>query len=133
MNSWLVAVVVAAGVAACNRDPAGGTTDGAAVYAMLCATCHGPDGRPPAAMVARLGVRDLTSSEFRARVAASGPGLVEQQVRHGSQNKLMPAFEGAISDAQIRAVAAYVASTAFPGASPGGSPGGAAGSAAAPR
>ena len=59
----------------------------------------------------------------------SGPGLVEQQVRHGSQNKLMPAFEGAISDAQIRAVAAYVASTSFPGGSPGGS----AGSAAAPR
>lgn len=132
MKSWLLAVVVAAavpGAGACNRDPAGGSTDGASVFSLLCATCHGPDGRPPAAMVARLGVRDLTAPEFRARVAASGPGLIEQQVRHGSQNKLMPAFEGAISDAQIRAVAAYVASTSFPGGSPGGS----AGSAAAPR
>jgi mono/diheme cytochrome c family protein len=132
MKPWLLAVVVAAAVpggSACNRDPAGGATDGASVYAMLCASCHGPDGRPPAAMVARLGVRDLTAPELRARIAASGPGLVEQQVRHGSQNKLMPALEGAISDAQIRAVAAYVASSAFPGRSPGGS----AGSAAAPR
>ena len=132
MKSWLLAVVVAAAVpggGACNRDPAGGATDGASVYAMLCATCHGPDGRPSAAMVARLGVRDLTAPELRARIAASGPSLVEQQVRHGSQNKLMPAFEGAISDAQIRAVAAYVASSGFPGTPPGGS----AGSAAAPR
>lgn len=136
MKSRLLAVVVAVAVqggGACNRDPAGGSQDGATVFATLCATCHGPDGRPPAAMAARLGVRDLTAPEFRARVAASGPGLVEQQVRHGSQNKLMPAFEGAISDAQIRAVAAYVASPAFPGASPGASPGGSAGSAAAPR
>ena len=115
MKSWLLAAVVAAvvGAGACNRDPVGGSADGATVYATLCATCHGPDGRPPAAMVARLGVRDLTAPELRARIAASGPGLVEQQVRHGSQNKLMPAFEGAISDAQIRAVAAYVAAPAF--------------------
>src|SRR5215470_19975745 len=130
MKSWLLAAVAAVAVlgggaaGSCSRDPAGGSQDGATVFATLCAACHGPDGRPPAAMVARLGVRDLTAPEFRARVAASGPGLVEQQVRHGSQNKLMPAFEGAISDAQIRAVAAYVASPGFPGF---------AGSAAAPR
>lgn len=133
MKSWLLAAAVVMGAGACNRDPVGGSADGASVYATLCATCHGPDGRPPAAMVARLGVRDLTAPELRARIAASGPGLVEQQVRHGSQNKLMPAFEGAISDAQIRAVAAYVASPGFPAASPGPVPGGAAGSAAAPR
>ena len=124
MKSWLPAVVLIGSLGApgagCNRDPAGGTTDGAAVFGMLCASCHGPDGRPPAAMVARLGVRDLTAAEFRARLAASGPGAVEKQVRHGSQNKLMPAFEGAISDAQIRAVAAYVASPRFtdPAAAP---------------
>lgn len=80
------------------------------MFASLCASCHGPDGRPPAAMVARLGVRDLTAAEFRARVT---PGLVEQQVRTGSKNKLMPAFAGALDDAQITAVAAYVASPQF--------------------
>ena len=95
---------------ACNRTAAGDAADGRAVFQMMCATCHGADGRPPAAMVARLGVRDLTAPELRARVTSS---LVEQQVRAGSKNKLMPAFAGAISDAQIAAVAAYVASPQF--------------------
>lgn len=99
-------------VAACNSSPvAGGTTDGAKVFVSVCATCHGPKGKPSEAMVQRLNVRDLTAREFRARVT---PALVENQVRHGSKNKLMPAFEGALSDDQIRSVAAYVAAPAFP-------------------
>lgn len=80
------------------------------MFESLCATCHGPDGRPPAAMVARLGVRDLTGAEFRARVT---PGLVEQQIRTGSKNKLMPSFAGVLDDAQITGIAAYVASPQF--------------------
>jgi mono/diheme cytochrome c family protein len=104
----LVASIAVAG--GCSRDPSGGATDGRAVFEALCATCHGPDGRPSGAMAARLGVRDLTSGEFRARAT---PELVEQQVRTGSKNKLMPAFEGALSDAQIKAVAAFVASPQF--------------------
>lgn len=107
-NRWLWAVVVAAG---CGG--AGGSTDGRVVFQSLCASCHGQDGHPPEAMVARLGVRDLTAPEFRARVTALGPALVEHQVRAGSKNKLMPAFEGAIDDAQITAVSAYVASPQF--------------------
>jgi len=94
----------------CGAGGAGAGADGRAVFQSLCATCHGEDGRPPAAMIARLGVRDLTGPEFRARVT---PALVEQQVRAGSKSKLMPAFEGAISDAQIAAVSAYVASPQF--------------------
>lgn len=96
--------------AGCSRGVAGDDTDGRAIFQMMCATCHGPDGRPPAARVAQLGVRDLTAPELRARVT---PALVEQQVRTGSKNKLMPSFAGAISDAQIAAVAAYVASPQF--------------------
>jgi mono/diheme cytochrome c family protein len=85
-------------------------TDGAQIFQQTCATCHGPDGKPSGAMVARLNVRDLTSTELRARIS---PALVENQVRDGSQNKLMPAFGGALTDDQIKAVAAYVASPAF--------------------
>ena len=106
----VVSVVFMTG-GSCGTGTAGAGADGRKVFELLCATCHGSDGRPPAAMVARLGVRDLTAPEFRARAT---PDVVEQQVRHGSQNKLMPAFEGAISDAQIRAVAAYVGSPKFP-------------------
>ena len=116
MKSWLSAVAVVAGVSlvgagGCGNPAAG--KDGRAVFELMCASCHGPDGRPPAAMIARLGVRDLTGPEFRARVTTLGPQLVEQQVREGSKNKLMPSFVGALDDAQITAVAAFVASPQF--------------------
>ncbi len=97
-------VVLAALLAACGGGTA--SKDGAEVFATICANCHGPEGKPPDAMVARLGVRDLTSLEFRKR---STEELVEHQVRKGSQNKLMPAFENMLHDDQIKAVAAYVA------------------------
>lgn len=119
MKSWWFAAVLAvaassiglgAGLYGCNGDPSAGAKDGRAVFQSLCISCHGPDGKPPAAMVTRLGVRDLTDPEFRARVT---PELVEHQVRAGSKSKLMPSFEGVISDAQITAVAAFVASPQF--------------------
>jgi mono/diheme cytochrome c family protein len=95
---------------ACSSDASQGSTDGPKVFETMCAACHGPKGQPPEAMVVRLGVRDLTAPELRARVT---PELVEKQVRTGSANKLMPSFQGAHTDAQIKAVAAYVASPAF--------------------
>lgn len=112
------AILLVAALAACNGDPAGSAKDGPQVFASVCATCHGPNGKPTEAMVQRLAVRDLTAAEFRARVT---PQLVEAQVRNGSKNKIMPSFQGALSDAQIKAVAAYVASPAFSSASTSGS------------
>lgn len=97
-------------VAACSGEVAGGSVDGAHVFGAVCSPCHGPDGRPPPDMIARFGVRDLTAPTFRARVT---PELVVDQVRAGSKNKLMPSFVGTLSDAQIRAVADYVAGPAF--------------------
>ena len=61
-------------------------------------------------MVARIGVRDLTERELRVRIT---PELVEHQVRVGSRTKLMPAFKDSLSDAQIKAVSAFVASPQF--------------------
>jgi mono/diheme cytochrome c family protein len=90
----------------CSRSIAGGEADGAKIFAEACATCHGPTGRPPESMVAGLGVRDLTAPEFQIRAT---PALVEHQIRHGSDNKKMPAFTSdLLSDEQVRAVAAFV-------------------------
>ncbi len=109
MKRW---ILLGLWLAACDRGAATtSSTDGAQVYQSICATCHGADGHPTEAMTARLNVRDLSSDELRARVT---PALVEAQVRKGSKNKLMPAFEGALTDEQIKAVAQYVASPAFP-------------------
>ena len=106
MKTWILLALLAA----CDREVAGGSVDGAQLFGSLCASCHGPAGRPTELMIARLAVRDLTAREFRARVT---PALVEAQIRTGSKNKLMPAFGGALNDAQIAAVSAYVAAPAF--------------------
>ena len=99
-------------LAACHGDDiAGGAVDGKQVFATICASCHGPEGKPNQVMLEKNGVRDLTAPEFRARAT---PALVEAQVRAGSKDKRMPAFEGALTDAQIKAVAAYVGGKAFP-------------------
>jgi mono/diheme cytochrome c family protein len=101
---WVVVAVLLAG---CGAGDAG---DGKAVYDKICATCHGPTGTPDATMVAKIGVKDLRSPELRSRITTY---LVENQVKHGSKNKLMPAFEGALDDVQIKAVADYVSSQQF--------------------
>ena len=100
-----------AGSASGSATGSSATDDSPAQFQTLCAACHGPEGKPTEAMVARLAVRDLTAPEFRARVT---PELVEHQIHTGSKNKLMPSFDGVIDDAKIKALAAYVASPKFP-------------------
>ncbi len=107
---WLAAAIVFAGSATCIGCDGGDLSDGKIVYEKICVTCHGPTGTPDATMVAKIGVKDLRSPELRGRIT---PYLVENQVKHGSKNKLMPAFEGALSDVQIKAVADYVSSKQF--------------------
>ena len=105
LRTWTLVALLGA----CTK-PAGGSSDGATVYDSVCAACHGQTGHPSEQMVRQLGVRDLGAPEVRAKLT---PELVEHQVRAGSTNKLMPAFEGALSNEQIKAVSAYVASDAF--------------------
>ncbi len=95
-------------LAACTAQDT--SVDGRDLFAKWCATCHGPEGKPNAQMVAQIHVKDLTAPELRGRVT---PALVENQIRIGSANKMMPSFAGTLSDAQIKALAAYVASPQF--------------------
>lgn len=103
--------VAVAAIAGCSgRVATGESKDGAELFDKLCTTCHGPNGQPTASMVARLGVRDLTAPELRAKIT---PDFVERQIRRGSENKLMPGFEGVMTEEQLKLLAAYVASPAF--------------------
>lgn len=111
-------LLLAAALIACHSDPTGGAIDGPTIFATACARCHGPTGKPDAEMAARINPRDLTSTELRARVSEK---LVENQVRFGSQNHLMPPFEGTLTEVQIHNVAVFVASPAFISAATSGS------------
>jgi mono/diheme cytochrome c family protein len=93
------------GLGACKGKVAGGSTDGAKVFAAACAQCHGATGKPPPHMAAQLGVKDLTAPEFQDRRSRE---LIDHQVRRGSANGRMPAFTGAITEEQIVAVVDWV-------------------------
>ena len=102
-------LAAALGVTACG-DPTHGSVDGKELFSTICANCHGPSGKPTPQMVARYNSRDLTSDEFRKRAT---PILIENQIHNGSKNKIMPAYDGLLSDEQMRAIAAWVASPEF--------------------
>ena len=105
---WLTLVLL---VAACHGKVAGGRADGPAIFHEACTRCHGETGKPSESMSAQLHVRDLTDPTFRARVSVE---LVENQVRKGSPNGIMPSFAGELTDEQIHAVAEYVVSLGQP-------------------
>ena len=98
----LVALALLAG---CRDRIAGGRADGAAIFSEVCARCHGPVGEPDAANVARLGVKPLTSDHVQRQLSDDD---IRRQILRGSENKQMPSFAGALSDAQIDAVIANV-------------------------
>ncbi|HLU67640.1 MAG TPA: cytochrome c [Kofleriaceae bacterium] len=100
-----LAALMAAGLGGCRREIAGGRADGAAIYAEVCARCHGPDGVPDPSSVARLGVKPLTSEHVQERLSDED---IRQQILQGSRNRQMPSFAGALSDAQIEAIVQHV-------------------------
>ena len=94
-------------LAGCRDSIAGGRADGAAIFSEVCARCHGPQGMPDAASVARLGVKPLTSDNVQHHLSDDD---IRRQILRGSENKQMPAFAGALSDAQVAAVIRHVRS-----------------------
>jgi cbb3-type cytochrome c oxidase subunit III len=73
--------------------------DGGALYAQACASCHGRDGKAQTRKGRRLGATNFTKTavpEAKAvRTITNGKGE-------------MPSYKESFSDAEIKAVAAYV-------------------------
>ncbi|MCG8423791.1 MAG: cytochrome c [Proteobacteria bacterium] len=106
MRLWPVAIAaIAVFVFACDRKVAGGAADGPAIYAEVCARCHGSAGVPPRDLAARLGVRDLSDAEFQTGLSDAE---LRSRIRNGSPAKAMPAFQGALTEEQIAAVARFI-------------------------
>ncbi len=99
-------LLVLLALAGCEREVAGGKVDGAAVFSAACSRCHGDHGVPPKALKAQMGAKDLTDPALQDRLKDAD---IAHQVRHGSANKMMPAFDTTvISDAQLAVLIAHV-------------------------
>ncbi len=91
--------------------PADPAARGAVVYASFCATCHGAhgDGDGPAsadldpkpARHSDAAYMDSLSDEYLTQVIAEGGAAV-------GKSPLMPGWQGAIGDAEIRDVVAFI-------------------------
>ncbi len=75
--------------------------DGASIYAMSCARCHGTDGRAQTAKGKQTGAVDLTGEEWEpddvrdTRIITKGKGK-------------MPGFKQTLKPTEIKSVVAYI-------------------------
>ena len=74
--------------------------DAAALWASNCASCHGKDGSGNTAMGKKLGVKDYTKEQ----------GFSDAEATNVIQNGKgkMKAYKGKLSDADVKALVAYV-------------------------
>lgn len=77
----------------------------AAIYEKKCATCHGLDGKGRTRMGEKLGIKELAAAAPGGTVLAAD---VEKVIRDGKGR--MPGFKEKLSDAEMKDLAAYVAS-----------------------
>lgn len=104
--TWgLVAALMVAGATGAHADD---NTVGKKVYRERCSPCHGDagDGKGPAAAAIQPPPRNFRDPEFwRART----PAQLKATVRDGRPGTMMSPFAGTLSEAEIDAVVAYVA------------------------
>jgi len=86
-----------------TTTPAAGPFDAAATYNTVCASCHGPDGQGVATFPKLAG---KTAEDVKAKLADYKAGKTV-----GPQTAVMAPNAGKLSDSDIDAMAAYIAST----------------------
>ena len=84
----------------------GGTTDGAAIFAGACATCHRSGGQAPRARPVDLGLSDSINAPDPGNLLHIILSGIHPQTRE--RGFIMPGFSTALTDAQIVALATYV-------------------------
>lgn len=106
-GAGLLAIGLALGTAACNTpgdDPGPPIpVDPAALYAQMCARCHGADGRGDPEIKKTLPVRDFSDPQFQARATTD---QIAQTIMTGKNQ--MPAFGGMLSVPKVQAMSGYV-------------------------
>ncbi len=92
--------MLAAAILAVSLSPVALAAGPADVFQAKCAACHGKDGKGQSDMAKKLGVKDLTATKLSAADA-------EKVIANG-KGKMTP-WKGKLSDAEISALAKYVA------------------------
>ena len=98
-------LVAVAGLLVSSVEARAAAADGAALFAQLCAMCHGADGKAQTPIARKIGVKDLTVSKFTE-------AEVTQRIREGFRSKsgtpLMPAFKEKLTPDDTAAVVKFV-------------------------
>jgi mono/diheme cytochrome c family protein len=113
----LFAVVVVVSISACShhattsapsRAPAS-SSDGGALYAQHCSSCHGSDGSGMAGIFPALAGDPVVLGDSRAAIAAVARGMRGRTVVNGTAyDGVMPGWSGDLNDDQIAAIVTYV-------------------------
>jgi cytochrome c6 len=74
--------------------------DAAATFGVKCSACHGKDGKGETPMGKKMGVADLSQTKLSA-------ADLEKAIGDGKPPK-MQSFRGKLSDAEIKALAAWI-------------------------
>ena len=96
-------VIISAIVAiVCTFSGAAFGADASALWGQHCASCHGKDGSGNTAMGKKLGVKDYTKSQSFSDAEATNV------IKNGKGK--MKAYKDKLSDADVKALVAYVRS-----------------------
>jgi mono/diheme cytochrome c family protein len=87
-------------------SPAAADVDAAKVFEDKCMACHGKTGTPPKAF-AKLGVRDLSDSEWHA---SRTDEQIRDSIAKGAEDTLMRAFDKELHSDEIAALVRFVRS-----------------------
>jgi mono/diheme cytochrome c family protein len=88
----------------------GVAADAAATWAQNCASCHGKDGGGNTMMGKKLGVKDYRDAKVQAAFSdAEAARAITEGVKTNGKETMKP-FGSKLSDADIKALVAYVRS-----------------------
>jgi mono/diheme cytochrome c family protein len=84
--------------------------DASALWTQHCAACHGKDGSGNTMMGKKLNIKDYHDAKFQAAFSdAEAERAIKEGVKTNGKETMKP-FAGKLSDADIKALVAYVRS-----------------------
>jgi cytochrome c6 len=97
-TKWLTRIVLFSLLLALALPPIAAAESGADLYKSKCAGCHGADGSK-----SMMGSKPLNGADVQGMSNAQ----LEEVITNG-KGKMMPAYKGKLTDAQIKELATYI-------------------------